>query len=245
MPTKMQEFKAAGAVSFTPPANVSVLMVTMSGGGGSGGGKNSVANTGETGGGGGEFMRRVPLHVTPGVAITGVVGGGGARGNYNASIAPSGGTTSFGPYQCLGGIGGGRNDLGGNVGSIGGGYAAASSVGGNAGPHAVFEYDSWNAGAGGGGPNPNGNPSGYSGGACEGHIPTVGGARFFNGTVFLGAGSGGASGGWGLGGAGGDGNTPGNDAPAGSYGAGGGGGGPFQITGGGASGYILLEWQGP
>ena len=220
----------------------------MAAGGGSGGGYvGGSEREGESGGGGGEFMRRVPLHVTPGVAVSGRVGSGGARGIYHSTIAASGTTSSFGPFKCLGGQGGGLNNTGSNVGSVGGGYKAAIPPAGVDGNKMVFEYAGWTAGAGGGSVSSNGRATGYSGGSCEGNIGVPGGAHFFDSGsgAFWGGGSGGASGGWGVGGSGGNGNTAGNDAPVGSYGAGGGGGGAFSITGGGHDGYILIEWQGP
>jgi hypothetical protein len=248
--TKMQQFTGVGPVSFVPPANVSVILITMAGGGGAAGGYDPAPSesNGCSGGGGGEFMRRVPLHVTPGVAVSGVVGAGGPRGNYTGS-SPNGSASSFGPYICLGGYGGERNDSA-TVGTAGAGYKALRLIGSNFaltdGDRSNYEYDSWNAGASGGGQGSNGlGVSGHLGGPCEGHVAATGGSTVNISGTNRGGGSGGAAGGWGPGGNGGDGDQTGNDAPAGSYGAGGGGGGPHKTSGAGMSGYILIEWQGP
>lgn len=110
-PSNTAIFNSSG--SFTVPAGINVLYLTMLGGGagGGGGGNNGVNNSsgGASGGAAGGYVSHYPYFVTPGDIITVTVGAGGAGGlgtlpaaNTNTNGA-SGGTTSFGSVSVLGG----------------------------------------------------------------------------------------------------------------------------------------------
>lgn len=107
-----QVFTTPGAISFTPDPGVTFIYVDevlgAGGGGGAtsdtGGGQASAASGGNSGTRGGGV-----LAVTPGVPVTGAVGGGGNGGTVVATVGGNGtdGTaTSFGPITSPGGHGG-------------------------------------------------------------------------------------------------------------------------------------------
>jgi hypothetical protein len=155
-PAGSQTFTALGAMSFTVPAGVYTLKVTMAAGGGAGGGGNNGGEGGGGGGGGGGYSQE-PYAVTPGQVINGFVGAGGTVTNYNAS-GQSGEDTTFGTLTATKGIGGCGQDCGfvGGAGGTPGGSAGGSNFGAGG-----------NAGAGqgtGGGPGANGGLYGGGGG---------------------------------------------------------------------------------
>lgn len=126
-----QIFTANG--TFTVPAGVSRVFVSLVGGGGGGAGAISGAPYTPGGGGAGGVQYRVPLAVTPGQAIAVTIGAGGASGfgsNYGGSYAnsngASGGASSFGALLTVSGGGGGRCQSG----DSGGGAPGTSNFAG-------------------------------------------------------------------------------------------------------------------
>ena len=97
----MQVFTASG--TFTVPAGVSKVKVTLVGGGGGGGnGSGTNGNRGSGGGGGGGAIK-VITGLTPGGTVSVTVGAGGAS-------ATAGGTSSFGAYCSATGGGAGASN---------------------------------------------------------------------------------------------------------------------------------------
>lgn len=133
-----QTFTSSG--TFTVPAGVSLIKVTVVGGGGGGGGGYQASNYsnagGGTGGGGGVAVGYVS--VTPGSTHTVTIGAGGA-GTNSWSNGSAGGTSSFGSVLSATGGGGGLRaapfscgenscaSTGGN-GSVGGGSGSARNT---------------------------------------------------------------------------------------------------------------------
>jgi hypothetical protein len=145
---RSQDFTSSG--TFTVPAGVTTVWVTMCGGGGSGAGQGS--NNGAPGGGAGAYYIKRPVEVTPGASITVTIGAGGASVlsgvTGNAQVGNDGSATSFGSVSVSGGGGGGRvlnnsnsiafvNSLPGVGGAIGGAGSGtvrpAESIGGRGG----------------------------------------------------------------------------------------------------------------
>jgi len=110
---KSELFIANG--TFTVPADVTTVYVTMVGAGG-GGGKSG--NNGG-GGAGGQCLINYPVTVTPGGSITVTVGVGGLGATYSPStiVGGTGGNSSFGSLSVAGGPG--ANGLGGGA-AVGG-----------------------------------------------------------------------------------------------------------------------------
>ncbi|MEK7207661.1 MAG: FG-GAP-like repeat-containing protein [Pseudomonadota bacterium] len=150
-----QVFTTVGPVSFTVPAGVYSLRISMAGGGGGGGGGNNWGDWGSGGGGGGGYSQYV-MAVTPGQVITGTVGAGGPAGGYSGS-GSNGTDTFFGSLAAQGGVGGQYQCCGGAGGSPGGqpGSTSNSGAGGDSG-----------AGQGQGGDS--GSPGGIYGGGGGG-----------------------------------------------------------------------------
>jgi hypothetical protein len=181
----MQEFLSSG--TFTVPAGVTAIKVSMMGAGGAGGG----ATTNSRGAGGGGGAAQCVLYLTglvPGASITVTVGTGGVG---TSGTGGAGGTTSFGSYVTLTGGGGGSGNLstatgGGSAGGISGTYNRY--VAGDAGNN----YDvGVRSGSGGSGSNVSGGfyflldgNSGSGSSACAG----------VNGTAASGYGAGGGGG---------------------------------------------------
>lgn len=132
-----QTFTSSG--TFTVPAGVTSVLVTMvGGGGGGGGGYNDYSCGGGGGGGGAEAVSSTSLSVVRRESIPVIVGSGGTGGTspgcYTCSTGgnpgTSGGASSFGSYASVsGGTGGG----GGGVSGVGfrGGGAGGSAGGAN------------------------------------------------------------------------------------------------------------------
>jgi hypothetical protein len=133
--------------SWTSPADVTQIEVTLVSGGGGGGGVegNGTANQSGGGGGGGAVVILEPLTVTAETAYTVTVGAGGAGGYFQTDLGAAGSTSSFGSllsrpgggpagasgvnpgvgvFATLGGIGSG----GSSIWSGGGGGGAAGTV---------------------------------------------------------------------------------------------------------------------
>lgn len=231
--SKSQSQKFTGSGSFTVPANVTLVWVTVwGGGGGAGGAAGSTAGGG--GGGGGEIIYHYPLTVSGGQVLTVTIGGGGAGGT-NAANGTAGTASSVGTLTAAGG-GAGTYGVGSSGGGGGNGGGAAGGVGGNyfgtqpGGNGTSYEYD---IGGGGGG-------SGSYNGATGGAGGLV--ALYRGGNGGYQAGGGGA----GFGGAGGNGSSGAGGSAAANSGAGGGGAGTSGNAGGsGGSGGAIIEWVSP
>lgn len=132
-----QTFTSLGAMSFTVPAGVYTLKVTMAAGGGGGSGMNNgPGNYGPGGGGGGGYSQQ-SYAVTPGQVINGSVGAGGSAGGYSSS-GGNGQDTTFGTLTATAGTGGiygswqagtGGTPGGSNGGAVNVGYGGASGAG--------------------------------------------------------------------------------------------------------------------
>lgn len=133
----IQAFTSSG--TFTIPASVTKVKVTVVGGGG--GGRSATNSTGQGGGGAGGAAIEVITGLTPGGTVTVTVGAGGAANT-------DGGTSSFGAYcSATGGLspasgtgpagGAGGTATGGDInftgGAGGGGNGVTGTVGGSAG----------------------------------------------------------------------------------------------------------------
>jgi len=224
---RYQVFTSLG--TFTAPAGVTMVFITMCGGGGGGGGGRYGYTGWNDGGGGGassEYIIRALYPVTPGNSYTVVVGAGGAGGTKTSVYPP--------PASSTGGVGtassfnsaiyadGGNGGSGGNCASdvsVPGGGAKCTYDGGGYTSNRGYRALPGSNGGGGGINNPGAN-GGHGGGGFIG----VGGA-------------GGTGGGSGTGGIG----TQGT-----GYGAGGGGGGGGRSDAGngaaGKPGCVLVEW---
>lgn len=188
-----------GSESFIVPAGVTSITVSVWGAGGGGGGSNSNGDGGSGGGGGGATTRTIA--VTPGDTFTYIVGAGGTGGLSNATLAGSGGNSSFinvglginllgnggtGGARNRGAAGTGGTASGGSINSTGQNGTigdASGQVGGNSGVViGIF-------GAGGAATtNTNGNngliPGGAGGGGERGGSNRNGGAGA-NGQVYI------------------------------------------------------------
>ena len=101
----LQLFTSSG--TFTVPAGITQVKVTVIGGGGGGGGANANGYVVGGGGGGGGGSIRLVTGLTPGGTVAVTVGAGGTAANDTAG--GSGGTSSFGAFcSATGGSGGGR-----------------------------------------------------------------------------------------------------------------------------------------
>jgi len=177
--------------TFTVPANVTRVKVTVIGGGGGGGGVASnvdeVAVAG--GGGGGGCAIEWLTGLTPAADITVTVGGGGAGGANTGENGATGVTSSFGAYcSASGGAGGkftgstvaaGETALGGSAGT---GANGDLNIAGQPGDYGIVRSNvDCNGGNGGG--------TVLGGGAAGARSPGAG----VNGGAYGGGGSGGAS----------------------------------------------------
>ena len=130
----VQEYNAAGSFTFTVPANVTRVFVTMVGGGGGGGGSHAANSYGGAGGGGGGAVISA-LTVTPGAAMPVAVGsaGGGSGPAASSTWGPANGkggngtNSSFGGLIAYGGVGGSLGNAG--IGGTGSGYGGNGSAG--------------------------------------------------------------------------------------------------------------------
>jgi len=163
--SNMQVFTSSG--TFTVPAGVTKVKVTVVGGGGGG----SAMNYGAAGAGGTAI--RIISGLTPGGTVAVTVGGGGAGGNLAGSAGGTGGTSSFGAFcsatggagtaygtgiNGTGGIGSGGNlNFAGGPGAIGTG---GCSFFGGGGTYFTNRDARAYGGGGGGGSDESGVPGG-------------------------------------------------------------------------------------
>ena len=211
-----QKFFPPGG-TFTVPAGVSTVWVSMSGGGGAGA-PNLGSSSGAGGGGGaGACMARDINNLTPGSTISITVGAGGVsyQNSSGTWIGSAGGSSSFGTYVSTRGGEGGKAWI-----QNGAGYASEGGAGGGF--------------SGGGGV---GNCSYGSRGDAS--ITAISGT--LQGVTF-----GGSGGGSMFGPGGGETRDLSSADPGHGYGGGGAGAGRFggSIMGGGAGadGFVLVEW---
>jgi hypothetical protein len=180
-------YNSVGTSTFTVPAGVTSIQLTVIGGGGGGGGCDS--SPGSAGRAGARTSGT--LAVSPGQVLTISVGSGGGGGSSDQGSAPggAGGTNNLG-YS------GGRGSNSGPVpiSGGGGGGGAASAVLVNGTPTVVAAGGGGGAGGGNGVPGQGVSPGGTSGGIAGGDGTYKGGD---------GGGAGGGGGGYPLGGAGG------------------------------------------
>lgn len=100
-----QTYKSAGVFTWTVPAGVKKVWVTVIGGGG-GGGRAGASGAGSGGGGGGGWAQKL-VDLSSVTSVTVTVGAGGAGSTVEGGIGDTGATSSFGTYlSATGGIGG-------------------------------------------------------------------------------------------------------------------------------------------
>lgn len=152
--TGLEVFEASG--TFTAPAGITQVVVTLVGAGaGGGGGENDGGNSGG-GGGGGETVLMQPYTVTPGNGYTVTVGSGGGGGatSPGGGAGGAGGASSFdGSLTAAGGGAGQRADDSGTGGAGGGSALDGSGLsgGGSTGFKGGDGADTPSSGDGGGG----------------------------------------------------------------------------------------------
>lgn len=185
--SNMQVFESSG--TFTVPAGVTKVKVTVVGGGGNGGGSgNTATNVGRTGGGGGGGGAAIEIisGLTPSGTVAVTVGGAGGTSSFGAYCSATGGATGqtgfSGAKGGAGGVGsGGQLNIKGNAGSggvagltttsgaVAAGSGGSSILGGGAVPMNWGADGSASGSAGGayggGGSGGTGNGSSTSGGA--------------------------------------------------------------------------------
>lgn len=130
VPHTVQVF-TSGSGTYTSPANVKTIKVTLVGGGGGGGGINGSGAAGG-GGGGATALWFYPSGFAPATGYSYSVGSGGAGGvSSSASTGTSGGNTTFtigATTVTAGGGGGGSGSLGGTAAGGTGGTATNGDV---------------------------------------------------------------------------------------------------------------------
>lgn len=201
--------------TWTAPAGVSRVYVSLCGGGG--GGEAGISTTGPAGGGGGAgaFIIRAEVNVTASTGYTVTVGSGGTGGAGSGADGSAGGNSSFAgdnvTITCNGGSGGSGGGTGGAGGTSSGTGAGSNNSGGT--------------------------------GGAGGQASTTAGAAGGNGSGTMGGGGGGAGSLFGKGGAGAS-TTGGNGNNGTGFGSGGGGGyaDNGSAGGNGAAGMVLVQW---
>lgn len=206
--TNSQIFTGNG--TFTVPAGVSRLYISLVGGGGGGGGSDNI-NVGAGGGGGGAALLMVPYAVTASQSCAVVVGAGGAGGD-NTHNGSNGGVSSFDSVLVVNGGSGGAQDATPAAGGAGGTKWASTALDGadaSSGVSAAGGKQGYTEGfAGGAGGDGNANGGGAGGGSAFGKGATgvqVGSGAGISAAANSGAGGSGAGNGNSSGGNGGSG----------------------------------------
>ena len=138
--------------SWTVPAGVTYVNVTLRGGGGGGhkvvfGTTSYITGTSQGTGHGGQVVSST-VNTTPGASIAYSIGAGGTGGTSGGGAGGTGGTTTFaGATSAAGGLG----SPGDNTGSTGTAYLSAGNGGGNGSIIAGVTNTDKNGGAGGAG----------------------------------------------------------------------------------------------
>lgn len=123
----VQVFTASG--TYTKPAGLRRIRITVVGAGGGGGGANAVANSAGTGGGGGATSIKTIAAASVGATETVTVGTGGAGGNNTGGNASTGGNSSFGAHATANGGVAGFGGSGGSGSTCGtGGTASGGDI---------------------------------------------------------------------------------------------------------------------
>jgi hypothetical protein len=234
---KGQSFTSSG--TFTVPANVTSLWITLIAGGGAGGGSTAAALAGG-GGGSGETCFGVEYAVTPLSVYTVTIGAGGVA--VTGANGGAGGNTLFDILRVFGGNGGLLNGTGGSGGGLGGGAGGgAFHPAGGPGIIGTPESSLYFGGGGGGG---GGNVATANGGLAAGSGGYTGGPGGASSGTQAGGG-GGSSTYYGTGATGAAGGVAGTAATVvGTGGSGAGGLAGSNIGGNGAPGYCLVQWIG-
>lgn len=109
IPRSMQVFTSGTAATYTTPAGITAIEVTVVGGGGGGGGTSTTAAQSGAGGGGGGGCVLTKLITSPAATYTYTVGPGGAGGTAGTNDGTAGTTSTFsgGTLSAQGGSGGG------------------------------------------------------------------------------------------------------------------------------------------
>jgi len=118
-----QVFSSAGTHTYTKPAGIRTVKVTVTGAGGGGGGFGGTGDLGAGGGAGGTAIEIIDISSVSTVTVN--VGAGGAGGG-GANNGAGGGGSSFGSYATGNGGGGGRH---GNIGAAYGGTGGTATGG--------------------------------------------------------------------------------------------------------------------
>jgi hypothetical protein len=118
--SSLTAFTTAGITTFTVPAGITKVKVTVVGGGGAGGGATSGCSDGiGAGGAGGGAAIKIVSGLTPGGTVSVTVGAGGTA--VSGGTGNTGGTSSFGAYcSATGGVGGGAGAAGTGTPNVGG-----------------------------------------------------------------------------------------------------------------------------
>lgn len=168
-----QIFTTVGASTFTIPANVTAIKVTVVAGGGGGGG-STACGASAAGGGGGASLIKYLTGLTPGNTLAVTVGAAGTAGSSSGGNGGAGGTSSVASgtqtittLTCTGGAAGAGNN--GN-GTTLGGAATNGDVNVNGGPSAKGDSN--------GSSGRNGGSSGlqFGSGGAGGNASAAGGA---------------------------------------------------------------------
>ena len=118
-----QVFNTAGTHTYTKPAGIRTVKVTVTGAGGGGGGFGGTGDLGAGGGAAGTAIETIDVSSVSTVAVNVGAGGAGGSGGNNGT---GGGGSSFGSYCTGNGGGGGRH---GNIGAANGGGGGSGTGG--------------------------------------------------------------------------------------------------------------------
>lgn len=119
----VQVFSSAGTHTYTKPAGIRTVKVTVTGAGGQGGGYGASGDRGAGGGAGGTAIEIIDVSSVSTVTVNVGAGGSGAGATANGN---GGGGSSFGSYCTGNGGGGGKH---GNIGPAVGGTGGSATGG--------------------------------------------------------------------------------------------------------------------
>jgi hypothetical protein len=180
--SNMQVFESSG--TFTVPAGITKVKVTVVGGGGNGATGGGSLSSGGGGGGGGGGAIEVVTGLTPGGTVSVTVGGAGGTSSFGAFCSATGGGNGSGGSPGDGGLGSGGQL---NIGGSRGGFPTASAG-------SAANYAQGGAGGnsflGGGGGNANVSATGnagkaYGGGGAGGSTSGLAGGAGAAGVVIV------------------------------------------------------------